>query len=54
MIGSMELPVAVIGAFLLLGESITGIQWLGMLLILAGVGISEGQQAVKKKEKKHA
>jgi drug/metabolite transporter (DMT)-like permease len=54
MIGSMELPVAVIGAFLLLGESITGIQWLGMLLILAGVGISEAQQAVKKKEKNQA
>lgn len=48
MVGSMELPVAVIGAFLLLGESIAGIQWAGMLLILAGVALSE----MKRKEHK--
>lgn len=41
MAGAMELPVALIGAYLLLGESITGIQWLGMGLILAGIALSE-------------
>lgn len=41
MAGAMELPVALIGAYLILGESITGIQWLGMGLILAGIGLSE-------------
>lgn len=41
MIGSMELPVAVIGALLIVGERVAGIQWVGMILILAGVVLSE-------------
>lgn len=41
MAGAMELPVALIGAYLLLGENITGVQWLGMGLILAGIVLSE-------------
>ncbi|WP_438449053.1 DMT family transporter [Gorillibacterium sp. sgz5001074] len=41
MLGAMELPVAVIGAFVILREQVTAIQWLGMLLILGGVLVSE-------------
>ncbi|MDF2922760.1 MAG: EamA family transporter [Paenibacillaceae bacterium] len=48
MTGAMELPVAVIGAFLLLGESIASVQWLGMGLILAGVVLSEAQISKQK------
>ncbi|MEW9702545.1 DMT family transporter [Paenibacillus sp. SI8] len=41
MLGSVELPVAVIAAFLILGESVQGMQWLGMGFILVGIIISE-------------
>ncbi|NEW09033.1 DMT family transporter [Paenibacillus sp. SYP-B3998] len=41
MLGSVELPVAVVAAFLLIGEAVNGVQWLGMGLILAGIIISE-------------
>lgn len=41
MLGAMELPVAVIGAYVLVGEQVSMIQWLGMVLILAGVVVSE-------------
>lgn len=41
MLGAMELPVAVIGALVMLGEQVMFIQWLGMALILAGVLVSE-------------
>lgn len=51
MIGSMELPVAVIGASVLVGERITGVQWLGMVLILAGVALSEVKNARTRPEK---
>ncbi len=46
MLGSMELPVAVIAAFLILGEPVLGIQWLGMGLILMGIIISEYKSKV--------
>lgn len=41
MLGSMELPVGIVGAFLILGEQVVSLQWLGMLLILGGIAISE-------------
>ncbi|WP_248928971.1 EamA family transporter [Paenibacillus hamazuiensis] len=41
MLGSMELPAAVLAAFFLLGETVHGVQWFGMLFILAGISISE-------------
>jgi drug/metabolite transporter (DMT)-like permease len=41
MLAAIELPVAVVGAYLILGESVRGIQWLGLLLILAGILLSE-------------
>jgi drug/metabolite transporter (DMT)-like permease len=41
MLGSLELPVAVIAAFLLLGEPVAWVQWLGMIFILGGIVISE-------------
>ncbi|MNI40701.1 EamA-like transporter family protein [compost metagenome] len=41
MLGSIELPAAVIAAFFLLGEAVVWIQWLGMGCILVGIVISE-------------
>jgi drug/metabolite transporter (DMT)-like permease len=41
MLGSLELPVGVVGAWLILGESVLAVQWLGMLLILVGIYVSE-------------
>jgi drug/metabolite transporter (DMT)-like permease len=40
-LGSLELPVGVVGAWLILGETVLTIQWLGMLLILSGIYLSE-------------
>lgn len=41
MLGSIELPVAVIAALLILGESVAPVQWGGMALILAGIVLAE-------------
>lgn len=41
LLGSLELPVAIIGAFFILHEPVSMIQWIGMLLILGGVLLSE-------------
>lgn len=41
LLGSMELPAAIIGAFLILGEQVDWPQWVGMFLILGGILISE-------------
>jgi drug/metabolite transporter (DMT)-like permease len=41
MLGSIELPIGVIAAFLLLGEPVMGSQWVGMALIMVGIVISE-------------
>ncbi|MDR6881262.1 DMT family transporter [Bacillus sp. 3255] len=43
MLGSIELPVAIIAAFLIIGEPVNGIQWLGMGFILGGILISENK-----------
>ncbi|MDQ0918070.1 DMT family transporter [Paenibacillus sp. V4I5] len=43
MLGSVELPVAVIAAHLLIGEPVNGLQWLGMGLIIGGIIISENK-----------
>jgi drug/metabolite transporter (DMT)-like permease len=40
-LSSMELPAAVIGAFFILHEAISSVQWTGIFLILAGILISE-------------
>ncbi|WP_127586827.1 EamA family transporter [Paenibacillus koleovorans] len=37
MLASVELPVATVGAWLQLDESIGALQWTGMLLILCGI-----------------
>ncbi|GFZ93694.1 multidrug transporter [Paenibacillus marchantiophytorum] len=43
MLGSVELPVAIIAAYLIIGEPVNGLQWLGMGLILGGILISENK-----------
>ena len=43
MLGSVELPVAILAAYLLIGEPISGLQWGGMALILGGIIISENK-----------
>jgi drug/metabolite transporter (DMT)-like permease len=40
-LGAIELPVAVVAAFLLLREEVVGVQWVGIALILVGIVISE-------------
>jgi len=40
-LGSIELPVTVFAAFLILNESVTWIRWLGVFLIIIGICISE-------------
>lgn len=40
-LGAIELPVAVVAAFLILGEQVAGVQWLGIALILGGIVVSE-------------
>lgn len=41
MLGSLELPAAIVSAFFILGESVHSEQWFGMLIILAGIAIAE-------------
>lgn len=43
MLASMELPVAVTGAFFILGERVVPAQWAGMALILLGIVVSEAK-----------
>ncbi|GMA50303.1 multidrug transporter [Alicyclobacillus contaminans] len=40
-LGSIELPVAVFVAWLVLGESVSLLRWIGVILILAGIAVSE-------------
>jgi drug/metabolite transporter (DMT)-like permease len=47
MLAAVELPVAVAGAYLILGESVLLVQWMGMLLIFAGIAISEKRSAAR-------
>jgi drug/metabolite transporter (DMT)-like permease len=41
LLGSLELPVGLLGALFIVGESVLTVQWLGMLLILVGIFVSE-------------
>ncbi len=41
MLGSMELPVAITAAYFILGEPVGSLQWIGIILILCGIMISE-------------
>lgn len=43
MLGSIELPVAIVAALLIIGEPVNGLQWLGMGFILIGILISENK-----------
>ncbi|HEU4963841.1 MAG TPA: DMT family transporter [Bacilli bacterium] len=40
-LGSIELPVAVVAAYLVLRETVVGLQWLGIVMILVGIVVSE-------------
>ncbi|MDF2669959.1 MAG: EamA family transporter [Paenibacillus sp.] len=48
MLGSMELPVAITAAYLILGEAVGYWQWLGIVLILIGIFVSERKPASMK------
>jgi drug/metabolite transporter (DMT)-like permease len=48
-LGAIELPVAVISAFLLLHEAVAGVQWVGIALILVGIVITELRWERKKR-----
>lgn len=43
-LASIELPVAVVAASLLLGESVTPIRWLGIGLIVTGILVAEARE----------
>jgi drug/metabolite transporter (DMT)-like permease len=45
MLGALELPVGIVASLLILNEAVHGVQWFGMLLILAGIGIAEKREA---------
>jgi drug/metabolite transporter (DMT)-like permease len=45
MLGAMELPVGIIASLLILHEAVHGVQWFGMLLILAGIVVAEKRKA---------
>jgi drug/metabolite transporter (DMT)-like permease len=51
-LGSLELPVAILGAFVLLKESVLAIQWVGMIFILTGIILSEKKTAKMQKQNK--
>jgi len=40
-LGSIELPVAVVAAYLILREQVEGVQWVGIVLILLGIVVTE-------------
>ncbi|MCL6488246.1 MAG: DMT family transporter [Alicyclobacillus mali] len=46
-LGTLELPVAVVGAWLMNGDHVSPLRWLGVLLILAGMVISEAMSREK-------
>jgi drug/metabolite transporter (DMT)-like permease len=41
LLGSLELPIGLLGALWIVGESVLTVQWFGMALILTGIGVSE-------------
>ncbi len=41
LLGSAELPVATVGAFLIAGENVSAVQWIGILIIIFGIFLSE-------------
>jgi drug/metabolite transporter (DMT)-like permease len=45
MLGALELPVGIIASLLILNEAVHGVQWFGMLLILAGIVVAEKREA---------
>jgi len=52
-LGSIELPVAVIAASIFLSETVTFFQWIGILLIIAAISFKEMVLFhVKKRRKK--
>ena len=49
-LGAIELPVAVVAAWIILHEQVVGVQWIGILLILLGIVASELRLRLAKKE----
>lgn len=49
MIGSVELPVAILAAYLIIGEPVGLVQWAGMTFILLGIATAEMQPFAGKK-----
>ncbi|MGP4068503.1 EamA family transporter [Halobacillus sp. B29] len=54
-LSSVELPVAIISAMLILSETVTFLQWIGVLLILAAIFINEfGGKLMNLEQRRHA
>lgn len=49
MIGSIELPAAILFAFILLNEQVIALQWLGIVLIIIGIISSEWKIKVRRR-----
>jgi len=52
-LATIELPVAVFSAWLILGEVIAGVRWIGVLLILIGIAMSEWSRKGKSLQATH-
>ncbi|NHN35316.1 DMT family transporter [Paenibacillus agricola] len=47
LLGAMELPVGIVASLLILHEAVHGVQWFGMLLILAGIIVAEKRKRLE-------
>lgn len=50
-LGAIELPVAVVSAFLILHEQVVGVQWVGILMILLGIVVTEVRLNKKREQR---
>ena len=46
-LGTIELPVSVLGAWLLNHDIVSIVRWFGVLLILIGIGVSESEEVLR-------
>jgi drug/metabolite transporter (DMT)-like permease len=51
---SAELPVAVLMSFIVLGEAVTLVQWVGVTIILAGILVGNKERTIKHQNEKKA
>ncbi|MFS0821153.1 EamA family transporter [Bacillus sp. 1P02SD] len=50
---SIELPIAILSASLILSETVTGLQWLGTIIILAAIALNELGSRLNRMRRRH-